>query len=87
MENQNLTEEDLFQGVLLYRGNRLVRRLQSKLGMVAEILRIVKESETSLGKRPTSERYPGLFKSNGIVSLYSHVCETSLEKMVSDLQR
>jgi len=61
--------------MLVYQGNRLVRRLEGKLGGV-EL-----ELQRGLGKRRAEEREEGGFKRNGIVTLPPN-CKTKLLKDV-----
>ena len=68
MNEKGIKIEELGQGVLLYRGNRLVRRLQGRFGelreqahtiadlMREELSRVEDTSEVHLGKRTFSER-------------------------------
>ena len=67
-EPQNFEIKEMMQGMLLYRGNRLVRRLQGRFGELREqastIASMMQEemasadytSEVRLGKRTFSER-------------------------------
>ena len=96
--------EELLQGVLLYRGNKLVRRLQGKFSemdekaqmfeeLMQEQMKSTREDVVRLGKRTFSQKnkesqmsclIANLFKHSGVISVFPHVSQTSIDKTVSE---
>ena len=97
--------EELLQGVLLYRGNKLVRRLQGRFSemdekaqmfeeLMQEQMKSTREDVVRLGKRTFSQKnkesqlgclMANLFKHSGVISVFPHVSQTSIDKTVSNI--